>query len=153
MKRMMAFTSALALAAVACGGGEKKAEEQKPAAPAAAAAPAATGASHDVDMDFDGKVAKFTPAELTIKAGDVVHFHNKSGAPHNVSFYPDSIPAGAQAALDAGMPDRTGPLTGPMLVEPNAVYTITFANVPAGLYKFYCLPHIAFGMKAKLTVQ
>jgi plastocyanin len=104
-------------------------------------------------MTFDGKVGAFTPSELTIKAGDVIRFHNKNGGPHNVQFWPDSIPAGAAAALDAGMPDRMGPLAGPMLVEPNAVYTVTFANAPAGLYKFYCLPHLAFGMHGKITVQ
>ena len=157
MKRMMACVSAMALLVAACGGGEKKAEQQAApaaAAPAAApAAPAATGAAHDVDMVFDGKVGAFVPAELTIKSGDVVRFHNKTGGPHNVDFWADSIPSGAQAALDAGMPDRIGPLSGPMLVEPNAVYTVSFANAPAGVYKMYCLPHLAFKMHGKITVQ
>ena len=27
------------------------------------------------------------------------------------------------------------------------------ANAPAGEYKYYCLPHLALGMKGKLTVQ
>ena len=153
MKRIMACASAMALLVAACGGGEKKAEQQAAPEAAPAAAPAATGAAHDVDMVFDGKVGAFEPAELTIKSGDVVRFHNKTGGPHNVDFWPDSIPAGAQAALSAGMPDRIGPLSGPMLVEPNAIYTITFANVPAGVYKLYCLPHLAFKMHGKITVQ
>jgi len=153
MKRIMACASAMALLVAACGGGEKKAEQQAAPEAAPAAAPAATGATHDVDMDFDGKVGAFVPAELTIKSGDVVRFHNKTGGPHNVDFWADSIPAGAQAALDAGMPDRIGPLSGPMLVEPNAVYTISFANVPPGVYKLYCLPHLAFKMHGKITVQ
>ncbi len=44
----------MALALAACGG---KGEEQKPAdgAPAAPAPAAATGATHEVAMDFDGK--------------------------------------------------------------------------------------------------
>jgi len=157
MKRMMACASAMALLVAACGGGEKKAEQQAApeATPAAApaAAPAATGATHDVDMEFDGKVGKFVPADLTIKSGDVIRFHNKNGGPHNVDFWADSIPAGAQAALDAGMPDRIGPLQGPMVVEPNAIYTVSFANAPAGVYKFYCLPHLAFKMHGQITVQ
>lgn len=151
--RRMSLVAGLAMLAAACGG-EKKAEDQQ-AAPAAVpeAPPAATGATHDVDMEFDGKEGKFVPAELTIKSGDVVRFHNKSGGPHNVSFWPDSIPAGAGVALDAGMADRSGPLMGPMLVELAAVYQASFAGAPAGVYKFYCLPHLAFKMYGKITVQ
>ena len=51
------------------------------------------------------------------------------------------------------MPDQMAPLEGPLLTEPNGVYTISFAKAPTGEYKFYCLPHLALGMKGKLTVQ
>ena len=67
---------------------------------ARAAAPAWTGATHYVSMNSDGKKGWFDPATLTIKANDVVRFHNKTGGPHNVSFWPDSIPSGAATALD-----------------------------------------------------
>jgi plastocyanin len=30
---------------------------------------------------------------------------------------------------------------------------VSFAGAPKGDYKYYCLPHLALGMKAKLTVQ
>jgi len=83
----------------------------------------------------------------------VIRFHNVSGGPHNVSFWADSIPAGAADALKAGMPDQMAPLEGSLLTEPNAVYTVNFAKAPAGEYKYYCLPHLALGMKGKLTVQ
>ena len=55
----------------------------------------------------------------------MIHFHNKSGGPHNVSFWADSIPAGAADALKAGMPDQMAPLEGPLLTEPNAIYRST----------------------------
>jgi plastocyanin len=147
------------LMALAACGGEKKAEEQpaaaapaaQPAAPAAA--PAATGATWDVDMNFDGKVGSFTPAAITIKAGDVVRFHNKTGMPHNVVFAADSIPAGAAAVLDAAMADKVASLTGPMLVDQDAVYAISFAGAPAGVYHYHCLPHVAFKMHGQITVQ
>ena len=152
----------LALIMAACGG-EKKADQQQTAtpeqqAPPSAAAPAAaTGQTHDVDMVMEGTSYKFVPAELTIKVGDAVRFHNKSGGPHNVSFYPDSIPSGAADPLNAGMPDtpaaKMAALQGPLLTEPNSSYTVTFAGVPTGEYKFYCLPHTAFGMKGKITVD
>jgi len=155
--RVTSLVAGLALVLAACGG-EKKAESAaadttKPAAPAAAPAPAATGTTHDVNMVLEGTAYKYVPAELTIKAGDVVRFHNVSGGPHNVQFYADSIQAGAAAVLDANMKDRMGPVAGPLIAEPNAVYEVSFAGAPAGEYKFFCLPHQALGMHGKITVQ
>ncbi|MFN8650628.1 MAG: plastocyanin/azurin family copper-binding protein [Gemmatimonadales bacterium] len=155
--RAMTMVAGMALALAACGGkGEEKPADQ--AAPAAApaetpAAPAATGAKHEVDMEFDGKTAKFVPAELTIKSGDVVEFKVVSGPPHNVAFYPDSIPGGAADALGKGMPETMAPLTGPMKVGVGETYDVSFAGAPAGDYKFFCTPHLPFGMKGKITVQ
>jgi plastocyanin len=152
--RAMTMVAGMALALAACGGkGEQKPAEQ--AAPAAepAAAPAPTGATHEVDMEFDGKVAQFVPADLTIKAGDVVKFVVKSGPPHNVAFYPDSIPAGAADVLNKAMAETMAPLTGPMKVGLGETYEISFAGAPAGEYKYFCTPHLPFGMKAKITVQ
>ena len=156
--RVTSMVAGLALVLAACGG-EKKAEdrsttatpEQPAAAPAAASA--AGGATHDVNMVLEGSTYKYDPAELTIKAGDVVNFHNKSGGPHNVSFWADSIPAGGADPLKAGMADQMAPLEGPLLTEPDAVYKVSFAGAPTGDYKFYCLPHLALGMKGKITVQ
>ncbi len=158
--RVTSMLAGLAFVLAACGGGEQKAEDQQTtatpdqAAPAAGdAAPAGGGTTHDVNMVLEGSSYKYVPEELTIKSGDVVRYHNVSGGPHNVSFWADSIPSGAADALKAGMPDQMAPLEGSLLTEPNAVYTINFANAPAGEYKYYCLPHLALGMKAKLTVQ
>ena len=140
---------------VVLGACEKKAET--PAADTTAmapspSAPAAAGTAHDVNMVLEGSEYKFVPASLTIKTGDVVRFHDVSGGPHNVQFYPDSIPANAAAALDAGMPDKMSPLASP-IVETGGTYTVNFANAPAGEYKYFCLPHQALGMKAQITVQ
>ena len=164
--RMTSMLAGLAFGLAACGGGEQKAGEQQTtttpgqaapageaAAPTGAAAPAAGGTTHDVNMVLEGSSYKYVPDQLTIKSGDVVRFHNASGGPHNVSFWADSIPAGAADALKAGMPDQMAPLEGSLITEPNGVYSINFANAPAGEYKYYCLPHLALGMKAKLTVQ
>jgi plastocyanin len=158
--RVTSMVAGLAIALAACGG-EKKPEAQSttttaaPEQPAAApaAAPAAGGKNHDVNMVLDGSTYKYDPSELTIKAGDVVTFHNKSGGPHNVSFWTDSIPSGAADVLKGTMPDQMAPLEGPLLTEPDAAYKISFAGAPTGEYKFYCLPHLALGMHGKLTVQ
>lgn len=154
--RAMTMVAGMALALAACGGkGEEKPADQAPAAAPAEtpATPAATGAKHEVDMEFDGKAAKFVPAELTIKSGDVVEFKVVTGPPHNVAFYPDSIPAGAADALGKGMPETMAPLTGPMKVGVGETYDVSFAGAPAGEYKFFCTPHLPFGMKGKITVQ
>jgi plastocyanin len=156
--RVIPLMAALATVLAACGGGEKKTSEQTTTTTpeqqgAPAAAPAATGATHDVNMVLDGGKYKYDPSELTIKSGDVVQFHNKSGGPHNVSFWPDSIPSGAADALKAGMPDQMAPLESNLLTEQDAVYKVSFANAPKGDYKFYCLPHLALGMHGKIAVQ
>jgi plastocyanin len=153
------MVAGLALVLAACGG-EKKAENQTTAAPeqpaaAPAAAPEASGggANHDVNMMLDGSTYKFDPSELTIKAGDVVTFHNKSGGPHNVSFWADSVPAGGADKLKAAMADQMAPLEGPLLTEQDGTYKVSFAGAPTGEYKFYCLPHLALGMHGKISVQ
>jgi plastocyanin len=167
--RVTSMLAGLALVLAACGGGEQQPGDQQTAAPDQAApagdaaagdaapsggaTPAPGGTTHDVNMVLEGSSYKYVPDQLTIKSGDVVRFHNVSGGPHNVSFWADSIPAGAAEALKAGMPDQMAPLEGSLLTEPNAVYTVSFAKAPAGEYKYYCLPHLALGMKAKLTVQ
>src|SRR5215208_3591595 len=158
--RMNSMVAGLAVIVAACGG-ENKTQDQPatgdsaaaPAQSAPAAAPAATGKTHDVNMVLDGSKYKFDPDNLTIKSGDVVRYHNKSGGPHNVSFWPDSIPSGAADPLKNNMPNQMAPLEGPLLTEPDVVYQVSFAGAPKGEYKYYCLPHLALGMKARLTVQ
>ena len=76
-----------------------------------------------------------------------------SSAPAGRFLWSDSIPKGAAEKLTAGMPDQMGPLQGPLLAEPDKTYKVSFAGAPAGVYKFYCLPHLALGMHGKITVQ
>ena len=104
-------------------------------------------------MVLEGSTYKFDPSELTIKAGDVVTFHNKSGGPHNVSFWADSIPAGAADVLKAGCPTRWLRSRARCSPSRTATYKVSFAGAPTGDYKFYCLPHLALGMHGKITVQ
>jgi plastocyanin len=162
--RMTSMVAGLTFVLAACGGEQKSggaeqqtaSPEQQPAASAdapAANAPAGTGKTHDVKMVLEGSKYKYDPENLTIQSGDVVRYHNTSGGPHNVSFWADSIPSGAADALKKNMPNQMAPLEGPLLTEPNAVYEVSFAGTPKGEYKYYCLPHLALGMKAKLTVQ
>ena len=163
----MRFTviSAIAAVAVACGG-EKKAETSQstatgapPAAESAAAAPTAAapapaGPVVEVKMTGNGtSKAAFEPNKLSIAPGTTVRFTNVSGGPHNVAFWPDSVPAGSADALKKGMPNQMTDLTGPFLMKPNETYDVSFAGAPAGVYKGYCQPHTALGMKIAITVK
>jgi plastocyanin len=168
--------AASAMTLGACGGGDKTGDNNaaKPAdttaaAPAAApasnaAAPAGaagaagtamaiTGKTVDVKEIGDAQGYRFDPATLTIKVGDGIKFTNITGGPHNVTFWADSIPAGTQAQLQANMPNTTSPLTGPLLINANDSYTVSFAGLKPGVYHFYCTPHLALGMKGTVTVQ
>ena len=116
------------------------------------ARPAHRAQTVNVQMIGDAKGNRFAPASITIHVGDVVTWTDVSGA-HNVVFWADSIPAGTQTILQGRMGATIGPLSGPLFAAPNATYTVSFAGLKAGTYKYYCLPHLALGMRAQIVVQ
>ncbi|HEY6948020.1 MAG TPA: plastocyanin/azurin family copper-binding protein [Gemmatimonadales bacterium] len=118
------------------------------------AGPAVAQAVHIVrlEVDFSREVYRFVPARVTAKPGDVLRFRVSSGAPHNVTFEAEGLPAGAREALDAAMPDRTGDLSGPVLDHPGAEYRIVVPALPAGRYPFFCTPHRVYDMRGELIV-
>ena len=153
--RVPAMLAAVAMVLAACSGDKKADDTTNDTTPTAAvpAPPAAgTGTTHEVQMVQEGAEYKFLPANLTIKQGDVVVFKSVSGSLHNVEFYADSIPAGADVVLNANIPNRQGPLASE-LVDAGQSVTISFAGAPVGEYRFKCLPHEAMGMKGMITVQ
>ncbi|MEP6619249.1 MAG: plastocyanin/azurin family copper-binding protein [bacterium] len=124
-----------------------------PAAAGAVAAAPATGATHEVKMIGDATGYKFDPANITVKQGDAIKFIMVSGGPHNVAFL-NVADAAASAQLDANMSGaKMGPMSSPMLMQPNEAYVVSFAKVPAGKYDFTCTPHAAMNMKGVVTVQ
>jgi plastocyanin len=106
-----------------------------------------------VRMTQTGARYAFEPANFTVRQGDIVEFVNISGFPHNVQFEKTKIPAGAEAVLNTNMTGRLGNLQGPMMMQPNQVYRVSFANAPVGTYDYFCLPHKAMNMKGVITVQ
>jgi plastocyanin len=156
----------------ACGGDKGKASDTGSTAAAGAttdtttAAPAGgtattgsatmapiSGKTVEVKMVGDEKGYRFEPADITVKQGDGIKFVMVSGGPHNAAFDPATVPAAAKAQLTANMPNQMAELSGPLLVNPNEAYTISFANVPPGKYDYHCTPHLAMGMKGTITVQ
>lgn len=160
--RLTLLTTFATISAVACGGEKKPASQAQAATPTPTAAPQ-TGATAstepasavvEVKMTGDGSTkAAFEPNKVTIKPGTTVRFLNTSGGPHNIAFYPDSVPKGGADALKKGMPNPMGDLTGPFLTQPNEKYDVSFSGAPAGVYKGYCMPHVALGMHITVTVQ
>ena len=163
--RLTHLSLACAIVVAACGGNETpRADTTVPTGAPPAMTPASsssvatnptptTGKTWEVKMLGDDKGYRYDPASLTIKAGDTVRWTTVSGAPHNVTFWADSIPSGAAQPLGTDMPNTMAPLTGPLLANLNESYTITFAGVPTGTYHYYCTPHLALGMTGKLTIQ
>jgi plastocyanin len=150
--RVTSMVAGLAFVLAACAGEKAGDEAATTTDTAATAAPAATGATHNVDMVLADGQYRFVPSELTVKAGDVIQYHNRSGGPHNVAFWADSIPAGGAEAIQVA--DQMAPLTSQMVLDQDAVITVTFAaNAPAGVYRFTCQPHLAMGMNGTVTVQ
>lgn len=162
----LSLLASVALVA-ACGGGENKApaaDTTKAAAPAApaptGAAPAgalaaipATGDTVTVKMVGDDKGYRFEPNAITIKSGQPVKFVMVSGGPHNVSFDPATVPADSKDQLNANMVGQMGELSGPLLMNPNEAYVVSFGGIKPGTYPFHCTPHLAMGMKGTITVQ
>lgn len=168
-----AATFMCAVGLLACGGQERRSDgaadatgeavaEEQQTAPAVAADSAAGAAgqsastarkTHEIKMIGDAQGYRFEPAALTINVGDAVRWTLVSGPPHNVTFWKDSIPPGAAAPLQSNMPETTAPLMGPMKMAPGESYTVSFAAVPDGRYGYYCVPHLALGMVASLTVR
>ena len=111
--------------------------------------------THGVRMvgDASKDEYRFEPAELTVRPGDVVVFRVASGAPHGVVFEGRGLSRDVRAALNTAMPARSAELSSPLLTASGREYRIVIPNVPAGTYRFYCLPHRAYDMRGALTVQ
>ena len=132
----------VAVISIVAGGGQS-----------AAPASRSTGRVVVVQMIGDATGFRFLPATVTVKKGDRVRWVMASGAPHNVAFWPDSIPAGAAKRLGAKMQKTMAPLTGPLLMATNESYEVSFDDLPKGSYRYFCTPHLALGMKAVVRVE
>jgi plastocyanin len=106
-----------------------------------------------VKLIGDANGYRFDPARIVAHVGDVVVFQSQMGGPHNVTFWQDSIPAGAASQLQANMSGTTRPLTGSLIINTGDSYTVPLAKLTPGTYKFYCLPHLALGMRGEIVVQ
>jgi len=105
-----------------------------------------------LEVDSEQELYRFVPARVTVRPGDVLRFKVSSGAPHNIAFDGERLPASARAALNAAMSNRTGDLSGPVLERTGAEYRIVVPALPPGRYGFYCTPHRAYDMRGEMIV-
>lgn len=118
-------------------------------APTEGVASTAPATVHRVTM----RGQRFTPARIVAAAGDSLRFELESGGPHNVAFDPDSIPAGALAALARNLGSEPRFLVTPeMLIDRGEAFTLSLSGLPPGRYYFYCAPHVGGGMKGELVI-
>lgn len=124
------------------------------AAALASASPLAAQARHLVHIRGDTKTDTYGYAPSTVSAhpGDVIVFRVEGGGKHSVSFE-KSMSAAASAALNSGMPNRVGDLAGPLLGDGQEYVIRLPATMPAGRYRFFCLPHRAYDEVGWLEVK
>ena len=110
--------------------------------------------THVIQMDGSAEQEEysFAPATINARAGDILVFRVAGGGNHGVSFE-SSISAAARAALNAAMPGRVGDLRSPLLARGSEYRIVLPANLPAGRYRFFCLPHRAYDEVGYLVVQ
>lgn len=110
--------------------------------------------THVIRMDGNAEREEYTfaPATVTAKAGDVLVFRVVGGGNHGVTFEA-GMPGAAREALNAAMPRRVGDLSGPMLARGAEYRIVVPAGLPAGRYRFFCLPHRAYDEVGFLVIE
>jgi plastocyanin len=96
---------------------------------------------------------RFEPAVVVAHPNDVLVFRVVNGAPHNVTFEAAGLSPQAHAALNAALPRRSADLASPLLTAPDAEYRVVVPSIPAGRYRFFCLPHRAYDERGELRVE
>lgn len=100
-----------------------------------------------VKMGSDSGLLVFDPANITVRAGDTVHWVNNKLPPHNIVFDGNQMPAEAKSMADSL--SHKG-----LMFAPGESYDITFSSdMPTGNYGYYCEPHRGAGMVGKITFE
>ena len=93
----------------------------------------AYAAEHKVGMEG----WTFNPAVITIKAGDSVLWVNDDDTTHKIVFEDEAL----------GGPTKESPVK----VRQGKEFSLTFKK--AGVYKYYCVPHLGQDMKGMVIVK
>jgi plastocyanin len=98
-------------------------------------------------------VYRFEPASISVHPNDLIVFTVTSGAPHSIVFEGGDLSPGVRGAFNNALAGRSGDLSSPLLTAAGKDYRLVVPQVPAGRYRFYCLPHRAYDMRGELVVQ
>ena len=96
---------------------------------------------------------RFEPASLVVQPNDIVVFRVASGAPHSIVFEGEGLSPGVRGAFNSALEGRSGDLSSPLLTATGKDYRMVVPQVPAGRYRFYCLPHRAYDMRGELVIK
>ena len=109
---------------------------------------------HEIRLEANAEkeVFRFSPANISARAGDVLLFKTVSGTPHSIVFEAEGISGAAHEALNGAMARRAGDLSSPLLSPDGAEYRITVPALNPGRYEFFCLPHRAYDMRGSLRI-
>lgn len=88
----------------------------------------------------------FDPVGLHVKPGDVVHFNVVEDHEHTVTSFAPKYGGGL---LPRRIPDDASPFTAPPIVGDES-WAYRFETT--GVYDILCLPHVPFGMVARIVV-
>jgi plastocyanin len=134
---MLAYAGTLALAAAAMLLGTTRGAAQE---------------VHEIRMVSGKGEFRFEPASVSVRGGDVLLFRAVSGAPHSVVFEGKDLSAATRQQLNGALPRRAGDLSSPLLTD-GAEYRVVVPALPAGTYRYFCLPHRAYDMRGQVTVK
>lgn len=87
-----------------------------------------------------GLPADLEPADVAVRAGDIVRFQARDAAAHAIAFEGDGLSPDARRFLET-----TGQMRSPPLVGRGNAWVLSFAGAPAGVYPFRCATHGATG--------
>lgn len=110
------------------------------------------GITHVVRMTGNATAYRFEPDSLNVQQGDSVQFLMVSGGPHNVAFNPGTLSDEAKAAFTKAMPEQVATVSGKFLMRAGETYTVSFGEIPVGVYRFFCTPHLAMEQLGVIVV-
>ncbi len=106
-----------------------------------------------MEVDPDQEEFSFSPASVTARPGDALLFKVVNGAPHSIVFEAAGLSGAARQALNAALTRRSADLTSPLLTDNGSEYRLTIPALPAGTYRFFCLPHRAYDERGEFRIQ
>ena len=109
---------------------------------------------HEIRMEAnpEKEIFRFSPDRVSARPGDVLLFRAVSGTPHSIVFEAEDIPPAGRAAMSSALGAKSGELSSPLLTKNGAEYRLVLPKLPAGTYRFFCLPHRAYDMRGQLRI-